>query len=116
MDDLMNDHPFDCPSLSPAAIAQVMQVVDLIAHRPDIKDDEIIASLISMGVQSLNARLSTAFVPCALSFAFLSHLGLRRIPSTYCARDAKGAWIELPLAEEPLFVTALHVGFDVTTK
>ncbi len=112
----MFEHPFDCPSLNQAALGQVMQVVDLIANRPDINDDEIINSLVFVGVHSLNARLLTAFVPCALSFSFLSLLGLQRIPSTYFARDVKGAWIEFPLAEEPLFVTALHVGFDVTKK
>jgi hypothetical protein len=108
------------PAVYPAshdeALERVMRVIDLIAARPDIADEEAVASLRRDGIGEVDAELLIRFVPCGLSFAMLKLLGCTQFPSTYLVRNAAGQWVELPLAAEHYFSTALGVGYDVTTR
>ncbi|HEV3235599.1 MAG TPA: hypothetical protein VGZ25_01340 [Gemmataceae bacterium] len=92
-----------------------MRVIDLISARHDIADDEIVAALVETGVGGLDAELLVRFVPCALTFALLKLMGLNNFPSTYGVFNASGVQVELPLAKEHYFTTALSVGYEVTT-
>jgi hypothetical protein len=104
------------PASHEAALERVMRVIDLIAARPDISDEDVVASLVRDGVGEVDAELLIRFVPAALSFALLKLMGLSKFPSTYQVQNGAGQWVELPLAAEHYFSTALGVGYDVTTR
>src|SRR5262249_54458641 len=108
------------PAVYPAsheeALERVMRVIDLIAARPDISDEEVVAALVRDGIGEVDAELLIRFVPCALSFALLKLMGLSKFPSTYQVQDRAGQWVELPLAAEHYFSAALGVGYDITTS
>ncbi len=108
------------PAVYPAsheeALERVMRVIDLIAARPDISDEEAVAALVQDGIGEVDAELLLWFVPCALSFALLKRLGLSMFPSTYRVRNSAGHWVELPLAAEHYFSAALGVGYKVITQ
>jgi hypothetical protein len=93
-----------------------MRVIDLIAARPDISDEEAIATLTRNGIGEVDAELLIRFVPCALSFALLKLMGLSKFPSTFQVQNNAGQWVEMPLAAEHYFSTALGIGYDVTTR
>jgi hypothetical protein len=104
------------PASHEEALERVMRVIDLIAARPDIADEEAVAALVRDGVGEVDPELLIRFVPCALSFALLKLMGLSKFPSTYQVQNSAGQWVELPLAAEHYFSTALGVGYDVTTR
>jgi hypothetical protein len=93
-----------------------MRVIDLFGAQPDLSDEDAVAALVRDGVSEVDAELLVRFVPCGLSFALLRLLGLTKFPSTYQVQNAAGQWVELPLADEHYFSTALGVGYDVTTR
>jgi hypothetical protein len=93
-----------------------MRVIDLIAARPDITDEEVVADLVRDGIGDVDAELLIRFDPCALSFALLKLMGLGKFPIAYHVQNSAGQWVELPLAAEHFFSAALRVGYDVTTR
>jgi hypothetical protein len=107
------------PTVYPAshgdALERVMRVIDLIAARPDISDEEAVADLVRVGIGVVDAELLIRFVPCALSFAFLKLMGLSKFPNTFQVQDGAGQWVQMPLAAEHYFSAALSVGDEVTT-
>ena len=112
----MASTPTAYPSSHGVALDRVMQLIDLVAARPDIDDEEVVAALVQSGVGEVDAELLVRFVPCALSFALLKLMGLSRFPSTFQVQDEAGRWVEMPLAAEHYFSAALRVGYDVTTR
>ena len=68
------------------------------------------------GIGDVDAELLIRFVPSALSFALLKLMGLSKFPSTFQVQNNAGQWVEMPLATEHYFSTALGVGYDVTTR
>ncbi len=98
------------------ALERVMRVIDLIGARPDITDQDAIASLVREGIGDVVAELLIRFVPCGLAFALLKLMGLSKFPSTFQVQDRRGQWVELPLATEHYFSVALSVGYAVTTE
>jgi hypothetical protein len=112
----MSSIPVVYPASHDDALERVMRVIDLIAARPDISDEEAVADLVRDGIGSVDAELLIRFVPCALTFALLKLMGLGKFPSTYQVQNSDGKWVELPLVCEHYFSAALGVGYDVTTK
>jgi hypothetical protein len=112
----MASRPAFYPDSHAQALERVMRVIDLIAARPDITDEEAVADLMREGVGEVDAELLIAFVPCALSFALLKRMGMNKFPSSYQVRNGAGRWVELPLASEHYFSAALGVGHDVTSR
>lgn len=112
----MGSTPVVHPASHELALERVMRVIDLIAARPDIADEEAIAELVREGVGKVDAELLIRFVPSALSFALLKLMGLAKFPSTYLVQNSAGQWVELPLAAEHYFSAALGVGLEVTTR
>ncbi len=108
--------PAAFPASHELALDRVMRVIDLIAQHPEVADEDVVAALVASGVGDVDAELLIRFVPCGLSFALLKLLGLTKFPSTYQVKNAAGKWVELPLAAEHYFSTALGVGYDVTTQ
>lgn len=104
------------PASHDEALGRVMQLIDLFGAQPDLSDEDAVAALVRYGVGEVDAELLIRFVPCGLSFALLKLLGLTKFPSTYQVQDAAGQWVEMPLAVEHYFSTALGVGYDVTTR
>ena len=104
------------PASHDEAVARVLQVVDLMAARPDISDEDVVAALVRDGVGEVDAELLVRFVPCGMAFALLRLAGLKEFPSTFQIKNAAGGWVELPLSTEHYFSAALVVGFDVTTR
>lgn len=98
------------------ALERVMRVIDLIATRPDISDQDAVAALVLDGIGKVDAELLLWFVPCALSFALLKLMGVSKFPSAYLVQGSSGQWVELPLANEHYFSAALGIGYDVTTR
>lgn len=103
------------PASHELALERVMRVIDLIAARPDIADEDALIALVADGIGAVDAELLIRFVPCGLTYALLKLLGVSKFPSTYQVQNAAGKWVELPLAVEHYFSTALRVGYDVTT-
>lgn len=104
------------PASHEEALSRVMQVVDLIAAQPDISDADAVAALVHEGVGEVDAELLVRFVPCGMSFALLKLLGVTKFPSTFQVQDGSGGWVELPLAAEHYFCTALAIGYDGTNR
>ena len=112
----MASGPAFYPASHAQALERVMRVIDLIAARPDITDEQAVAALMREGVGELDAELLIRFVPCALSFAMLKRMGFDKFPSSYQVRNRAGQWVELPLANEHYFSAALGIGHDVMTR
>lgn len=112
----MDSTPVAYPSSHGEALERVMQLIDLIASRPDLDDEDAVAALVHGGVGEVDAELLVRFVPSALSFALLKRVGLSKFPSTFQVRDHPGRWVEMPLAAEHYFTAALGVGYEVTTR
>jgi hypothetical protein len=112
----MASTPAAYPASHELAYERVMRVIDLIAARPNIADEEAVAALVAGDIAEVDAELLIRLVPCVLSFALLKLLGLIKFPSTYQVKNDAGQCVELPLAAEHYFSTALSVGYDVTTQ
>jgi hypothetical protein len=112
----MASTPAVYPPSHTEAFERVMRVIDLIAARPDISDEDAVTDLVRDGIGEVDAELLIRFVPCALSFALLKLMGLSNFPSTYQVQNSAGQWVELPLGAEHYFSAALGVGYDVTTR
>jgi hypothetical protein len=97
------------------AVERVMRVIDLIAARRDISDEDVVVALVEEGIDEVDAELLVRFVPCAFSFALLKLLGVGIFPSTYQVQNSAGQWVEFPLSAEHYFSAALGVGYEVTT-
>ena len=112
----MASTPAVYPASHDEALERVMRVIDLIAARPDISDEDVVAALVRDGVGEVDAELLIRFVPCGLSFALLKLMGMSTFPDTYQVQNSAGQWVELPLAAEHYFSAALGVGYAVTTR
>ena len=88
------------PASHDVALEGVMRVIDLISARPDITDEDAIASLVRDGIGVVDAELLIRFVPCGLAFALLKLMGLSKFPSTFQVKDSLGQWVKLPLAAD----------------
>jgi hypothetical protein len=111
----MDSIPTVYPPSHEKVLERVMRVIDLIAARPNISEEELVAALSRDGVDEVDAELLVRFVPCAFAFAFLKFMGLSKLPSAYQVRNAAEQWVELPLAAEHYFLVALGIGCEVTT-
>lgn len=89
------------------ALTRVMRVVELLTGRPDMSDNEVEAALIAEGVGSVDARLLTLLIPCALAYPMLRQLGVTGFPGVYGVRTRRGRWVYLPLTGEHYFTAAL---------
>lgn len=98
------------------ALERVLLVVDLLAARPGLTDDEVVSALVGVGISELDSELLLGFVPTAFAFALLRLMGVKNFPSTYGVQNGAGQWVELPLAAEHYFTAALEVGDDVTVR
>ncbi len=101
------------PASHDESLDRVMRVIDLFGTQPDVSDADVVDRLVRDGVSETDAELLVRFVPCGLSFALLKLLGVTNFPSTYQVQNAAGQWVQLPLAAEHYFSTALGVGHDV---
>jgi hypothetical protein len=104
------------PPSHEVALNRVMRLIDIIAERPALDDNDVVSALFQSGLSEVDAELLIRFVPCALSFALLKLMGARTFPSTFQVKNNAGQWVELPLAREHYFSAALGVGYDVTTR
>jgi hypothetical protein len=104
------------PASHELAQERVMRVIDLIATCPRIADEDAVAAMVAEGIDEVDAELLIRFVPCGLSFALLKLMGISKFPSTYQVQNAAGQWVELPLAAEHYFTTALGIGYVITTQ
>ncbi len=59
------------PSTHEEAIGRVMRLIDLVAARPEIDDQDAVAALVQSGIGEIDGELLVRFVPCALSFTLL---------------------------------------------
>jgi hypothetical protein len=90
------------------ALSRVLRVIDIITARPEIHDDEIVATLVGEGVDPVDARLLIYFVPSALTYPILKQMGVTTPFGFYIVRTAKGRVIHMPLADEHYFTAALE--------
>ncbi len=99
----MASTPAVYPSSHGVALKRVMRLIDLVAARPDIADEGVVAALAQSGVGEVDAELLVRFVSCACHWRLLKFMGLSRFPSTFQVRDDAGRWVEMPLAAEHYF-------------
>lgn len=89
------------------ALARALCVFDIIAARPDIPDEEVIARLADEGIDPVDAELLVRFVPCAMSYPVLKRMGATSLPSHCIVRRRSGGIVHLPLEAEHYFTAAL---------
>ncbi len=89
------------------ALAHVLRVVGIIAARPEILDDEVVAQLVSEGVGQVDAKLLVLFVPRALSYPLLRRLGVTSFQNIYVVRTAAGRVVNMRFEAEHYFTAAL---------
>jgi hypothetical protein len=84
------------------ALARVLRVIEIIADRPDISNEELVAQLVSDGIDPVDAHLLMAFVPTALSYPFVVRMGASDLPRYYMVGKRPGSKrsVLLPLEEE----------------
>ena len=95
------------------ALARVLRVIDIIAAHPSMTSEEVIAQLLSEGIEPVDAKLLVAFVPCALSCPILATWGLNKFPAHYAVPNKWGRLEFLPLSAEHYFTAALQWAQDL---
>jgi hypothetical protein len=110
----MASRPAFYPDSHARALERVMRVIDLIAGRPDITDEEAVAALMREGVGEVDVVDRVRAVRSV--FRTVEAYGDRQFPSSCQVRNCAGQWVELRLANEHYFSAALGVGQDVTTR
>lgn len=95
------------------AHSRVMRVIDVITSRPDISREEVIALLMSEGIEPVDAKLLVSFVPEALSYPLLVNWGVSELPKYYTVQKRSGKLVWLPLEAEHYFTAALAWAQDL---
>jgi hypothetical protein len=103
------------PASHSRASDRVLTVVDLIGERPDRSDDDIVQALVRDGVAKVDAELLVRFVPAAFTWVLLRKMGVSSFPCTFIVYDREQRPVELPIASEHYFTSALLIAYDVTT-
>ncbi|MBA2227283.1 hypothetical protein [Thermogemmata fonticola] len=98
------------PSDHALALARVLRVIEIIANRPDISNEELVEQLVSDGIDPVDAHLLMAFVPTALSYPIVVSMGASNLPWYYTVGKRPGSrrLVLLPLKEEHYFTAALQ--------
>jgi hypothetical protein len=89
------------------ALTRALHVFDIIAARPEISDEEVIAMLVEEGIDPVDAVLLVGFVPCAMSYPVVKRMGATGLSSHYMVRKQSGRTVLLPLEAEHYFTAAL---------
>ena len=82
--------------------------IDIIAARPDLADDEVVAQLVAEEVGQVDAEMLVRFVPCALSLPVLKQMGIATFQRVYLVRTESGRVVHRPLEVEQYFTAALE--------
>ncbi|MCX8138650.1 MAG: hypothetical protein N3E46_03095 [Gemmataceae bacterium] len=92
------------------ALARVLRVIEIIADRFDISNEELVEQLVSEGIDRVDAFLLMAFVPTALSYPIVVSMGASDLPWYYMVGKRPGSRrsVLLPLKEEHYFTAALQ--------
>jgi len=91
------------------ALARALRVFDIIAARPDIPNEELVAQLINEGINYVDAYLLVGFVPTAMSYPVVKSMGATTLPYYYMVRKRRQSsrTVLLPLQAEHYFMAAL---------
>lgn len=101
------------PASHSVASQRVLRVVEMIAAEPDRSDDQFVTALVQEGIAKVDAELMIRFVPTAFTWALLRKMGVSTFPSTFVVFDKKDRPVELPIANEHYFTSALLIATDV---
>ncbi len=95
------------------AATHVFHVVALIRDSSP-GDEDIVASLVAIGLHEVDAWLLTLFVPSAFAWAILKKMGVSNFPDTFVVADESGNDVSIPVAQEHYFTAALQIADEVT--
>jgi hypothetical protein len=108
--------PSAYPASHEVAAKRVLAAVDLMATQPAPATSEVVASLVQSGAPKIDAELLVFLVPIAFSWAFFRKLGASSFPGTFFVFDKISRPVELPLAREHYFTTALQMACDLLNE
>jgi hypothetical protein len=91
------------------ALTRALRVFDIIAARPDVSNEELVAQLMNEGIDRVDAHLLVAFVPTAMSYPVVKNMGATHLPDYYMVpkRRQSRRTVLLPLKAERYFLAAL---------
>jgi hypothetical protein len=92
---------------------RVLKYVDVVAADPALSDDQIVVELVRQEVPALDAELIVRFVPMAFAWTVLRKMGVSSFPSSFVVFDRNERPVEMPLAREHYFASALVVADGV---
>ena len=102
------------PASHELAMQRVLLTVKGFHETPDIDDETLVAQLCDADIPKVDAELLVLFVPMAFSFAILRRMGVTSFPNTYLVSNRHDKPVEMPIAREHYFSTALQVAFSTT--
>jgi hypothetical protein len=98
------------------ASERVLKFVDVVAANHDVSDDQIVAALIQQDVPKLDSELLVRFVPMAFTWRVLREMGVTSFPSSFIVFDQRERPVEMPIAREHYFASALDIADGVVSR
>jgi len=88
---------------------KLLKAIAVMGSHAGAKDGELFVALTDAGFTKLEAQLLEAFVPMAFSRPVLEDLGVAHFSEFVSAKTRTGRWEQVPLALQPVYVTALEI-------
>ena len=102
------------PASHELAMERTLLTIQAIHDSPDIDDESLVVLLCDANVPVVDAKLLVLFVPMAFSFAIFRKMGVTLFPNTYLLSNRYGKPVEMPIAREHYFSTALQIACSTT--
>ncbi|MGU7839327.1 hypothetical protein ACV22V_07665 [Burkholderia sp. AW33-5] len=97
--------------MAPVSINIIVAAVEILGAQECI-DDEIENRIRALVRDDTTVRRLVDIIPEAFGLVVASHLPAASgmtLPDTFAVRDESGAWVEVPITHEPVFVAALEI-------
>jgi len=101
------------PADHAVASERVLKFVDIVAANHDLSDDQIVEALVQQEVPKLDSELLVRFVSMAFTWVLLRKMGVNSFPSSFIVFDKRDRPVELPIAREHYFASALVIADNV---
>ena len=89
--------------------ARVLEAVKVLSSEANLDDAQLVEELKKGGFSAREAGLLVALVPTAFGRPLLEKLGVTEFAPSVSVPKRAGGWVDLPLAQFPIFTTALSV-------
>jgi hypothetical protein len=93
----------------------VLRAIDIMAPHYDCDDAQLVRVLAEAGFSKLDAEQLVTFVPLAFSRPVLERMGVTDLPESFSVMTRAGRWVQMSLAEQPVYVLAASIIGDSDT-